>query len=93
MISEEILGNAFIAVGKRIKAGKCSMTQEQASLIMDELQKSMDVEVSKEEACAMLGISRSTFDQRVADGKLPEGRHVRGFKEKRWNKKELYGER
>lgn len=89
-VNDELLGDAFIAIGKRIKAGKCEMSQEQKDRIFSELEQSVDIPISKEQACSLLGISRSTFDARVAAGELPEGRHRRGFKEKIWIKRELY---
>ena len=88
-----ILGEALIALGRRIKAGKCEMSQEQAERLMEEIEKAVDVPISKEQACSMLGISRSTFDARIAAGQLPKGRHRRGFKELIWFKNELlYGQ-
>lgn len=88
-LNNEILGDALITAGKRIRAGKCILTYEQADHIMSELMQAVDVEVSKEEACAILGISRSTFDARVAAGEIPPGKHVRGFKELRWDRRKL----
>lgn len=84
-----MLGDAFIAIGKRIRAGKCELTQEQSERIFAEIEKALDVPVSKEQACSLLGISRSTFDARVAAGELPKGRHRRGFKELYWFKNEI----
>lgn len=88
-LNSEILGNALITAGKRIRAGKCELTQEQAEHVMNELMQAVDVQVSKEEACAILGISRSTFDARVLSGIYPQGQHVRGFKELRWKRSDL----
>lgn len=88
-VNDDILGSALIAVGKKVRAGRCEMSQEQMDRIFSEIEKAIDVPVSKEEACVMLGISRSTFDAKVASGELPEGRHRRGFKEKIWIKREL----
>ena len=91
--NNEILGDALIALGRRIKAGKCELSQEQADSIFFEIEKAIDIPISKEQACSMLGISRSTFDARVAAGQLPKGRHRRGFKELIWFKNELlYGQ-
>ena len=91
--NNEILGNALIALGRRVKAGKCELSQEQADGIFAEIEKAIDVPISKEQACSMLGISRSTFDARIAAGQLPKGRHRRGFKELIWFKNELlYGQ-
>lgn len=91
--NKDLLGDAFIAIGRRIKAGKCELSQEQAERIFAEIEKAVDVPISKEQACSMLGISRSTFDARIAAGQLPKGRHRRGFKELIWFKNELlYGQ-
>ena len=84
-----MLGNAFIAIGKRIKSGKCEMSQEQIDSVFSQIESAIDVPVSKEQAIGMLGISRSTFDSKVAQGQLPEGRHRRGFKEKVWMRRDL----
>ena len=89
VVNDEMLGNALIALGKRVRAGKCEMSQEQLDRIFSEVEKAVDVTISKEEACGLLGISRSTFDARVAAGELPQGRHYRGFKELRWTKREI----
>ena len=88
-IDNETLGNAFIALGKRIKAGKCEISQERRDVIFREIEESLDIRLSKEQACGLLGISRSTFDARVASGQYPEGRHARGFKEKYWSKRDF----
>lgn len=84
-----MLGDALIVIGRRIKAGKCELSQEQTDRIFSELEKAVDVPVSKEQACSILGISRSTFDARVAAGEIPHGRHRRGFKELVWMKNEI----
>lgn len=89
VVNNDLLGNALIVIGKRIKAGKCELTQEQADEIFSNVQKAMFIPISKESACSLLGISRSTFDAKVAAGLLPEGIHRRGFKEKIWNKNDL----
>lgn len=48
-----------------------------------------DEELSKDQACSFLNIQRSKFDNLVRQGVLPRGRKVRGFKELRWNKRDL----
>ena len=45
--------------------------------------------MSKMAAADYLGISRSTFDNRVHDGYLPKGKVQYGFKELSWNKIDL----
>lgn len=89
MITKEVLGEALVAIGKRVKSGKCELSIEQMESIFAEIERSVDIPMSKESACAYLGISRSTFDARVAEGLLPKGKHRRGFKELVWYKREL----
>ena len=48
-----------------------------------------DKRLSKYQACQYLNISRSSFDNYVREGKLPRGKHVAGFKELGWFKKDL----
>lgn len=88
-ITSEILGDALIAVGKRVRAGKCEISQEQMDTIFEDIQNAVDVPISKEHACGILGISRSTFDAKVASGELPKGKHRRGFKELVFFRREL----
>ena len=42
-----LLGDALIALGRRVKAGKCEMSQEQAERLMEEIEKAVDVPISK----------------------------------------------
>lgn len=76
-------------MGKRIKAGGCEMSQEQRDCIFGELEKAVDIPISKEQACSILGISRSTFDAKVLAGELPKGQHRRGFKELVYYKRDI----
>lgn len=46
-------------------------------------------ELSKEEACSYLNLSRSTFDTYIRNGWIPKGKKKRGFKELSWNKYDL----
>lgn len=88
-VNSEILGDALIALGKNIKSGRCQPSQEQMDHVFSEMEKAVDISISKEAACGMLGISRSTFDAKVASGKLPHGKHRRGFKELYFSKREI----
>ena len=74
-----------------IDAGNSSLTEEEEQEVIDVLNKfsSKDEGMSKYSACQYLNISRATFDNLVKEGKLPGGRHIIGFKEKRWYKKDL----
>ena len=48
-----------------------------------------NVKYSKYQAINYLNISRATFDNYVADGKIPKGRKQQGFKEIFWLKSDL----
>lgn len=88
-VSKDMLGDLLIVAGRRIKSGKCEMSQEQIERVFGELESAVDVPISKEQACGLLGMSRSTFDSKVASGIFPKGKHRRGFKELCWDKNEL----
>ena len=74
-----------------IDAGNSNITEEDETHIIDCLRKytHKDEGMSKYSACQYLNISRAKFDNMVREGKLPEGKKVIGFKEKRWYKKDL----
>lgn len=48
-----------------------------------------DQPLSKYQAYTHLNMSRAKFDNLVAEGKLPHGKKVAGFKELMWYKKDL----
>ena len=48
-----------------------------------------NVKYSKYQAINYLNISRATFDNYIADGKIPKGRKQQGFKEIFWLKSDL----
>jgi predicted DNA-binding transcriptional regulator AlpA len=48
-----------------------------------------DEGMSKYSACQYLGVSRATFDGYVRAGYIPKGKHIIGFKELRFYKKDL----
>lgn len=73
-------------IADKIDGGNCEIDEEQALHIMSTI---AHEPMSKDVACSYLNISRSKFDSLVADGKLPEGKKRRGFKEKIWFKDEL----
>lgn len=76
---------------KRIDNGDCNITANEADELVTFLRKytEKDVRMSKYQACEYLHISRATFDNYVADGKIPRGVHQQGFKELSWTKKDL----
>lgn len=73
-------------IADKIDSGNCELDDEQAMHIMSTIGHEA---MSKDSACSYLNISRSKFDSLVAEGKLPEGKKRRGFKEKIWFKDEL----
>ena len=78
---QEEVGQLFIDVGKRIKSGSCIWNEEQ---MIEACNLIGHIPVSKEEARVGLDVSRATFDNLVAEDKLPKGRKESGFKELRW---------
>lgn len=70
----------------KIEAGTCSLSEQEA---LDILKVIAHETLSKDQACGYLNISRATFDNKVRDGIIPEGRKIRGFKELVWFKDEI----
>lgn len=70
-----------------IDCGNSNVDEESAIAILKAVNDSTDMtkRVSKYKACQILCISRATFDNYVREGKLPQGEHTIGFKEKSWN--------
>lgn len=68
-------------------AGNSNLDEESAIAILKVIGDSTDMtkRVSKYKACQILCISRATFDNYVREGKLPQGEHTIGFKEKSWS--------
>lgn len=74
-----------------IDAGNSNIDEESAVSILKAITDSTDMtkRVSKYKACQILCISRATFDNYVREGKLPQGEHTIGFKEKSWSMKDI----
>lgn len=72
---------------EQIDAGNSNIDEESVIVILKAVNDSTDMtkRVSKYKACQILCISRATFDNYVREGKLPQGEHTIGFKEKSWN--------
>ena len=72
---------------EQIDAGNSNIDEESAIAILKAVDDStnMNKRVSKYKACQILCISRATFDNYVREGKLPQGEHTIGFKEKSWS--------
>lgn len=87
----KVIGKLLRDVADKIDEGSISSNPEETMQVMETLQKFVDKEqrISKYQACQYLNVSRATFDNYVREGKLPRGKHVAGFKELSYSKKDL----
>lgn len=86
------LRSELVSIIERIDNGKCDFSDlSDADEIITVIRKvaHRDRPMSKYAACEYLHISRATFDNHVAAGKIPPGVHEQGFKELSWYKKDL----
>lgn len=86
------LRSELVSIIERIDSGKCDLSDlGDADEIIAVIRKvaHRDKPMSKYAACEYLHISRATFDNYVAAGKIPPGVHEQGFKELSWYKKDL----
>lgn len=89
-IYEQMLANTLDMYSEKLKTGACNMSNDQLMNIMETMsQQDMTQKLSKDQACSLLGMSRSSFDDKVRYGLIPRGQKVRGFKELMWNKGEI----
>ena len=74
-----------------IDAGNTNISEKDEIKIIESLRelRRKDKPMSKYQAYTYLEISRATFDNMIREGKLPEGKHIAGFKEKFWDKSEI----
>lgn len=86
MDRQRILAELLRRTADAIDQGTCTLTNAQASMIIDEL---LNRPMSKEQASIYLGIGRSSFDKAIREGIIPRGRKVAGFKELLWFTKDL----
>ena len=80
------VGKQLIDIGNKIIKGECELTDEQASLILGTVG---HIEMTKEEACNYVNISRSRFDDYVRAGIIPKGRKKLGKTNLIWYRDEL----
>jgi predicted DNA-binding transcriptional regulator AlpA len=87
----QIIRKLLVNIIDRIDSGNTNITEEEGLEVIKYLNTFNDKDegISKYTACQYLNVSRATFDNLVREGKLPEGKHIQGFKEKRWYKKDL----
>ena len=74
-----------------IDGGDCHLSEAEMEEVIESLRRYIrdGRPVSKYEACRMLGISRATFDRKVSEGVIPQGRKAAGFKELFWRRDEI----
>lgn len=87
----KIIKKLLLQIVEDLDAGNSDISEEEGEQIIEAIQKfsRKDEGISKYDACKYLNVSRATFDNKVKEGIIPEGKHVAGFKEKRWYKKDL----
>ena len=73
-------------VADKIEVGNSELSETEA---MDVLRVIAHESMSKEQACIFLNMRASRFGELIREKKLPKGRKVTGFKEKRWFRDEL----
>lgn len=85
-----IIKESLLRIVDDIDTGNSKISQEQEIQVLALIASYNQEEgMSKYEACLYLNISRATFDRYIKDNKLPKGKHIAGFKELRWYKKDL----
>ena len=85
-----ILKKTLLQLVEDIDLGNTNITEEEEVEVIKLIQKlRKDEGMSKYSAYTYLNISRATFDNYVAEGRIPKGQKVIGFKELRWFKKDL----
>ena len=86
----KILSNLLRKIASDLDSGAYESDEEQVNQAIDYLQElNSDMPMGKEAACYYLGLSRSTFDTYIREGKIPQGQKHRGLKEKTWKKTDL----
>lgn len=87
----KIIRDLLMSIVQRIDNGDCNINEDEATELITTLRKYTDKDerMSKYQACDYIKVSRATFDNYVADGKIPRGIHQQGFKELYWLKKDL----
>lgn len=72
-----------------IDSGNSNINEQEQEELLNLLQKFNQKELSKIEAANYIGVCRATFDNYINKGLIPKGHKRQGFKELRWNKKDL----
>ena len=87
----QTIKNLLLKIVDDIDAGNSNADEEELIEVVNALRNytRTDTPMSKYQAYRYLNISRATFDNLVRAGKIPHGKKVQGFKELRWDKKDL----
>jgi len=87
----------LVRVVEDIDSGNSELSDNEAVEVADFLKKFnyRDKWISKYQAYTYLNMSRAQFDNLVREGRLPRGIKIEGFKELRWNLKDIkeYGKK
>lgn len=70
----------------KIKTGECELTDDEAIDIISVIAHQA---VSREEACETINVNNSRFSKLLDEGKIPQGRKRKGWRELRWYRDEL----
>ena len=81
-----MVADALRQIADRIDSGSCEMSDQECLDVFNMLAHEA---LSKEQAMLYLNMPRSTFDNYVRLGRIPQGRKRVGFKELVWYKDEL----
>ena len=87
---QHLLTKLLRDLADRLDAGNSTMTDEELMTALETLEQyDTTARISKDQACSLLNISRSSFDSLVRLGELPRGKKIRGFKELFWTKSDI----
>lgn len=85
-----LIKQQLIRIVDDIDAGNTNISEDDAISVARALNEfARENGISKYQAYTYLNMSRAKFDNLVAEGKLPKGKKVAGFKELRWYKQDL----
>ena len=87
----QVIRDLLYKIIEDIDAGNSNISDDQYDSIIEQINflSNSNAKYSKYQAINYLNISRATFDNYVADGKIPKGRKQQGFKEIFWLKSDL----
>ena len=83
---KEIVAKLLYQYADNIRADNTHLSEEQAANILSAI---AHIEMSKEEVCEYLNISRSRFDDYVREGRIPRGKKVKHKNNLIWYKDEI----